>query len=462
MVYCFAIHCVHRTGGNGTCSLFRFPINPKEKKKWVDRCRRADRAVNGNDRICSCHFVDGKKENGPTIFEYQKKDLHFQEMNTPKRCKRPKLKEREDVKESIPVDVTTISEDHNYYTHDYRAYDDIDAELPTKSIQELEREIARLEGELGRMKLRPSKMSVQDIIGDNDKMLLYTSFPVDVFQVLVGVLKRLAPFNYYAGWTVTCFSLEDQLLITLMKLRLNCKDLDLAVRFDTSRGTVSNIINTYISVLHEILFEGILLKVGIPSQLKCKGSMPKSFEDFSSARIAMDATEIVQDVPCNMNHQTLSYSNYKSRHTVKAVTCVAPNGALVFCSDLYPGSTSDAAIVDHSKILEQLKPGHLILADKGFNIFDKLPAGVSLNIPPFLSSKGHFTKEEALLCFKIGRSRIHVERANERIKNYDILDHIPAQYRHLSTKIFQLCCCLVNLQAPLLKEIADKYEIDSN
>jgi hypothetical protein len=37
------------------------------------------------------------------------------------------------VKESIPVDVTTISQDHNYYTHDYRAYDDIDAELPTKS-----------------------------------------------------------------------------------------------------------------------------------------------------------------------------------------------------------------------------------------------------------------------------------------------------------------------------------------
>ncbi|KAH3836926.1 hypothetical protein DPMN_110302 [Dreissena polymorpha] len=99
-------------------------------------------------------------------------------------------------------------------------------------VQELEREITRLEGELGLMKVRPSKMSVQDIIGDNDKMLLYTSFPVDVFQVLVGVLKRLAPFNYY---------------------------------------------------------------VGIPSQLKCKGSMPKSFEDFSSARIAMDATEIVQD-----------------------------------------------------------------------------------------------------------------------------------------------------------------------
>ena len=290
-------------------------------------------------------------------------------------------------------------------------------------------------------------------------MLLYTSFPPDVFQVLVNLVIRMSPFNYYAGWTVSCLSPEDQLLMTLMKLRLNCKDLDLAVRFNTSRGTVSNVINTYVSVLHEILFEGVLQTCGIPSQLKCKGSMPKSFDDFQSARIAIDATEIIQDVPSDMNCQALSYSNYKSRHTVKAVTCVAPNASLVFCSDLYPGSTSDAAIVEHCKVLDQLQPGDLILADKGFNIFDKLPSGVSLNIPPFLSNKGHFTKQEAELCFKIGRSRIHVERANERIKNYDILNHIPSQYRHISTKIFQLCCCLVNLQAPLLKEIADKYEI---
>lgn len=290
-------------------------------------------------------------------------------------------------------------------------------------------------------------------------MLLYTSFPADVFNVIVGMLSRMAPFNYYAGWAVTCFSIEDQLLITLMKLRLNYRDMDLAVRFGTSRATVSNIINTYVSVLHEIFFDGVLKEVGMPSQLKCKGSLPKSFEEFASARIAMDATEVIQDVPSDMNCQSLSYSSYKSRHTVKAVTCVAPNGALVFSSELYPGSTSDSAIVDHCGVLNQLHAGDLILADKGFNIFDKLPSGVSLNIPPFLSNKAHFTKEEAKLCYKIGKARIHVERANERIKNYDILNHIPAQYRHLSTKNFQLCCCLINLQAPLLKEIADKYEI---
>ena len=79
----------------------------------------------------------------------------------------------------------------------------------------------------------------------------------------------------------------------------------MAVGFNTSRATVSNIINTYISVLYKILLEGILPKVGIPSQLKCKGSMLKSFEDFSSARIAMEAAEILKHIPCNMNHPTL-------------------------------------------------------------------------------------------------------------------------------------------------------------
>ena len=99
----------------------------------------------------------------------------------------------------------------------------------------------------------------------------------------------------------------------------------------------------------------------------------------------------------------------------------------MFCSELYPGSTSDATIVDHCDILDMLKPFDVILADNGFNIVDKLPPGVTLNIPPF-RSKSHFTKEEAQLCNKIGRSQIYVERANERIKNYCILKNIPSQY----------------------------------
>lgn len=287
-------------------------------------------------------------------------------------------------------------------------------------------------------------------------MLLYTSFTLDVFNILVQCLKRF-DLNYYMGWNVTCISLEDQVLLTLMKLRLNLRDLDLADRFCVSRTTANNAFKTILLALHELLFSGILGHYGIPSQAKCKGSMPRSFDDFVGARIVMDATEITQDVPRSMNAQALCYSNYKSRHTVKAVTCVAPNGALVFTSDLYPGSTSDVAIVEHCKVLNEMKAGDLVLADKGFTIYKLLPQGVNLNIPPFLSGKAKFTEEEAKLCLKIARARIHVERANERIKNFEILRHIPANLRGFSTVIFQVCCCLINLQPALIAEVTDGY-----
>lgn len=290
-------------------------------------------------------------------------------------------------------------------------------------------------------------------------MLLYTSISYDVFQIISSTLKRFN-ISYYYGWRVSrSISAENQLLITLMKLKLNLRDLDLAHRFSVSKTTVSNIVLTHITALHELLHKGIF-EGYIPSQLKCQGSMPSSFEDFVGARVAMDATEVTQDVPSNLNAQSAAYSSYKSRHTMKAVTCVSPNGTIVYASEMYPGSTSDVALVEDCGILEHFKSGDLILADKGFTIHRLLPEGVNLNIPPFLTGKAHFTPQEAQLCRKIGRARIHVERANERIKNFEILRHIPATYRPIASKIFQVCCYLVNLQSPLLKEIAEKYEMD--
>lgn len=82
-----------------------------------------------------------------------------------------------------------------------------------------------------------------------------------------------------------------------------------------------------------------------------------------------------------------TYSSYKNRHTVKYVTGVAPNGAVVYVSKLYPGSTSDVAIVEHSNMLSELKPGDMILADKVFTIHSLFPAGIHLNIPPFFFRK---------------------------------------------------------------------------
>lgn len=70
MTICFVCGCNHQ-GLRRTCKMFRFPSSAGLSTKWEKLCRRKDRAVVlQSDRICSCHFVDGDKNNGPTIFPW--------------------------------------------------------------------------------------------------------------------------------------------------------------------------------------------------------------------------------------------------------------------------------------------------------------------------------------------------------------------------------------------------------
>lgn len=113
-------------------------------------------------------------------------------------------------------------------------------------------------------------------------------------------------------------------------------------------------------------------------------------------------------------------------------------------------------IVEHSEIMKQMNEGDLILADKGFLIKDLLPRGVSLNIPPFLSTP-QFTEEQVYETQKIAKARIHVERAIRRIKCFSILQQVPQYYMSQISTIFQVCAALTNFQYPLIREVEEYY-----
>jgi hypothetical protein len=49
--------------------------------------------------------------------------------------------------------------------------------------------------------------------------------------------------------------------------------------------------------------------------------------------------------------------------TVKSLIGIAPNGSIVYVSDLFEGSISDRAIIEKSGFLDKINPGDLILAD---------------------------------------------------------------------------------------------------
>jgi len=64
MVMCFI--CNHYSERE-TCKFFLFPKDPVERKRWIQLIRRVDREPSQYSLVCSCHFVDGERKNGPTI-----------------------------------------------------------------------------------------------------------------------------------------------------------------------------------------------------------------------------------------------------------------------------------------------------------------------------------------------------------------------------------------------------------
>jgi len=85
----------------------------------------------------------------------------------------------------------------------------------------------------------------------------YTGLEKKTFETVIGVVERFSPLNYWSGKPVTSICREDQLLIFLMRLKLDLPYFDLARRYTVSQTTIQNIVMTFMHTLHEIFFEGI-------------------------------------------------------------------------------------------------------------------------------------------------------------------------------------------------------------
>lgn len=296
--------------------------------------------------------------------------------------------------------------------------------------------------------------SYEHIKTNDSHILMYTGIPTHILYMTLYETMENIPLTYYAKWQVKKVPKIDQLLMTLMKLRLNLPHEDLALRFNCSSATVTNIIMTWIYAIHEVFFKQLMKS--IPPRSKNQACLPVAFESFKNCRIILDCTEIYSEKPSSMENQRLTYSSYKHHNTWKVLVGVAPNGVITYVSQAYPGSVSDKKIVEHCEVLKQMVPGDLVLADKGFLIKELLPAGVHINIPPFLTTP-QFTESQVLETQRIARARIHVERAIRRIKCYNILQRIPHHYNSQISVIFQTCAALCNFQYPLIREVEEYY-----
>jgi alcohol dehydrogenase YqhD (iron-dependent ADH family) len=140
------------------------------------------------------------------------------------------------------------------------------------------------------------------------------------------------------------------------------------------------------------------------------------------------------------------FSSYKNHVTLKALVGIVPSGAITFISQLYAGSISDCEIVIRSGFLSQaFDDGDSVMADKGFQIQDILPLGVSLNIPPFLGGDSQMSAEDVIKTHQIASLRIYVERAINKIKNFHIWDSvIPLSMFGVVNQMWSVCAFLCN------------------
>ena len=170
-------------------------------------------------------------------------------------------------------------------------------------------------------------------IKNDAKMNLYTGISsINIFEAIYKMLTSLVPsITYWRGpkkvvsqtvrpkkrtfTRVRKLTPKNELLLTLMRLRLGLLNENLADRFGISVDTCSETFKTWIQFLS--LTIGSLVK-WLPKESILE-NLPKIFRKagYGSTRVIIDCIEVFIERPKSLDAQAVTWSDYKSHNTVK-------------------------------------------------------------------------------------------------------------------------------------------------
>ena len=244
----------------------------------------------------------------------------------------------------------------------------------------------------------------------------------------------------------------QQLIVVLIKLRLNLGDQDIAFGFGVNQSTTSRYFSKWINVMY------IKMKPLIkwPERDELLKTMPMDFrKDFRQCVTIINCFEVFMERPTNGKARAQTWSNYKHHNTAKFLIGIAPQGVITFISKGWGGRVSDVHLTENCGILKYLLPGDVILADRGFNIHDS--AGMfcaEVQLPSFTKGKKQLSKAQVDMSRQLSQVRIHVERVIGVVRQkYTILQStLPINFIMCSEteensvidKVVTVCCALCN------------------
>lgn len=256
----------------------------------------------------------------------------------------------------------------------------------------------------------------------------------------------------------TVLSAKDQVLLTLVKLRLNLNFKDLAYRFDLSYSTTS----TYFKTVIHIMFLRFKNCVFWPERSLLLKTLPSCFREafHDKTTVIIDCFEIRCQKPSNLLSAAQSWSHYKHSQTIKYLIGITPQGSICYISEGWGGRVSDKSLTENSSFLNNLIPGDVVMADRGFLIKEFVELfDASVKIPAFTRGKSQLHPIDLEKTRSLAHCRIHVERVIGSLKQkYTILNNvIPMSL--LSTgsdgnpvldEIVFVCSALVNFCPPII------------
>jgi hypothetical protein len=295
-------------------------------------------------------------------------------------------------------------------------------------------------------------LCVEKFIYDPPGIMFYTG--LQTYEVFIFVLATLGNAVYelnYLYYRSEQLSVENQLFLTLIKIRQHKTNFELSRLFNISETAVVNIWVTWVNFMAKQWREVNMF----PDRDIVRFFSPLGFKaKFPSTRIIIDGTECPVMKPKSPIAQQATFSTYKNRNTIKLLVGATPGGLVNYVSPAYGGSTSDRQICERSNLLTLCDKGDSIMADKGFNVQDLFaPYNVTINIPTFFRKKNRMTGKTVLKDRAISSKRVHIERIIGLAKTYKILkEPLNVTETKLASEITFVCFMLCNCKPCIIPE----------
>ncbi|KAG8000888.1 hypothetical protein GBF38_018169, partial [Nibea albiflora] len=307
------------------------------------------------------------------------------------------------------------------------------------------------------------KMSLSEssLRNDAEKVKFYTGLPN--YFVLETVMWLLAP--HMDGMKNVKLSKFQQLLLTLMRLRLDLRNQDLAYRFGVKVSMVTRTVHQMVSIMSSTL---VPTAVFWPSRAELRKNLPAALRtSHPDCAVIIDCFTVPFEEPVSRGNQQQQQQQQRvvpgsqvvgtSHNVLKYLIGVAPQGVVTFVSRGVLGNVSDKSLAEGCGLLCKLLPGDVVLASRDLDIADSVAArGALFKIASSYQSEAYGSSGGSDTCSETVSVQRHVDRVISMVKQRYAMLTGPVESpfttasertSNLSTfdKIVQVACALNNL-----------------